>query len=232
VIAESSSPGEWAWLGSVPYARGVCIQENVRDQVAQATAVDTLLLLEHEPVITLGRSADPANVIASAEDLGRAGIAVVRTSRGGDVTYHGPGQMVGYPVFRLRRGVRAHVKAMAEGIIAALATLGIAAEWRASRPGVWVGAEKICAVGVHVRRRVAMHGFALNVTTDLSAFRTIVPCGLRDAGVTSIARILGTALELEDVAERLVRAFERSFLIRLERISASSSRLQIANGNL
>jgi lipoyl(octanoyl) transferase len=206
------------------------IQEDVRDQVAQATAVDTLLLLEHEAVITLGRSADLANVIASAEDLGRAGITVVRTSRGGDVTYHGPGQLVGYPVFRLRRGVRAHVKAMADGIIAALATFGIAAEWQASRPGVWVGAEKICAVGVHVRRRVAMHGFALNVTTDLSAFRTIVPCGLRDAGVTSMERLLGTALELEDVAERLVRAFERSFLLRLKRISASSSRLQIANG--
>ena len=232
MIEKSASPGEWGWLGSVPYAKGLCIQEKVRDQVAQATAVDTLLLLEHEAVITLGRSADPANVIASAEDLGRAGIAVVRTSRGGDVTYHGPGQLVGYPVFRLSRGVRAHVRAMAEGIIAALATLGIAAEWRAARPGVWVGAEKICAVGVHVRRRVAMHGFALNVTTDLSAFRTIVPCGLRDAGVTSIARLLGTTLEMEDVVERVVRAFERSFLLRLERISASSSRLQIANGNL
>ena len=231
-MIESSSPGEWAWLGAMPYASGLCVQEKVRDQVAEGRAVDTLLLLEHPSVITLGRNADLANIIATPEDLQRSGISVVRASRGGDVTYHGPGQMVGYPVFRLRRGVRSHVKAMADGIIAVLATLGIAAEWRESRPGVWVGAEKICAVGVHVRRHVATHGFALNVNTDLEAFRTIVPCGLCDAGVTSIAKLLGVALELENVAEQLVRAFERSFFIRLARISASSSRLQIANGNL
>ena len=232
MIADSSLPGEWAWLGVVPYGRGMAIQDNVRNQIAEGRAVDTLLLLEHQSVITLGRSADSANIVASAEDLGRAGIAVAHTSRGGDVTYHGPGQLVGYPVFRLRRGVRAHVKAMADGIIAALATLGIEAEWHESRPGVWVGAEKICAVGVHVRRRVATHGFALNVNTDLSAFRTIVPCGLRDAGVTSIAKLLGTAFELENVAGRLVHALERSFFLRLKQISASSSRLQIANENL
>ena len=232
MIADQLRPGEWAWLGSVPYVEALRLQELVRDQVAEGRAADTLLLLEHEPVITLGRSADPTNVLASPEDLGRDGIPVVRTSRGGDVTYHGPGQVVGYPVFRLRRGVRAHVKAMADGIIAALGTLGIAAEWRESHPGVWVGTEKICAVGVQIRRRVAMHGFALNVNTDLAAFRVIVPCGLRGAGVTSVARILGVAHELETVAERLARAFERAFFIRLERISASSSRLQIANGNL
>jgi lipoyl(octanoyl) transferase len=225
-------PGEWAWLGSVPYVKALRLQEAVRDQVAEGRAADTLLLLEHEPVITLGRSADPANVLASPEDLHRDGIPVVRTSRGGDVTYHGPGQMVGYPVFRLRCGVRAHVKAMADGITAALGTLGIAAEWRESHPGVWVGTEKICAVGVHVHRRVAMHGFALNVNTELAAFRTIVPCGLRGAGVTSVARILGSTCDLATVAEQLVGAFEQSFLIRMERISASCSRLQIANGNL
>jgi lipoyl(octanoyl) transferase len=232
VIADDLRPGEWAWLGCVPYGRALRLQEVVRDQVAEGRAVDTLLLLEHEPVITLGRSADPANVLASPEDLGRNGISVVRTSRGGDVTYHGPGQLVGYPVFRLRRGVRAHVKAMADGIIAVLGTLGIAAEWQESHPGVWVGTEKICAVGVHVRRHVAMHGFALNVSTDLAGFRAIVPCGLRDTGVTSIAKLLGAAPELETVAERLRRAFERSFFMRMERISASSSRLQIANETL
>jgi len=232
VIADERRPGEWAWLGSVPYDRALHLQEVVRDQVAEGSAADTLLLLEHEPVITLGRSADPANVLASPEELGRNGISVVRTSRGGDVTFHGPGQLVGYPVFRLHRGVRAHVKAMADGIIVALGTLGIEAEWRESHPGVWVGTEKICALGVHVRRHVAMHGFALNVSTDLAGFCAIVPCGLRDAGVTSIARLLGTAPELEPIAERVVHAFEQSFCMCLERISASSSRLQSAYGTL
>jgi lipoate-protein ligase B len=216
----------------VPYAKALRLQEQVRDQVAEGRAADTLLLLEHEPVITLGRSAELANVVASLEDLRKDGISVFRTSRGGDVTFHGPGQVVGYPIFRLHRGVRAHVKAMADGIIAVLGILGIAAEWRESHPGVWVGADKICAIGVHVRRRVAMHGFALNVNTDLAAFRTIVPCGLRDAGVTSVAKVLGTAHELESIAESLSRAFEQSFGMRVVRISASSSRLQIANGNL
>lgn len=229
--AHAMRSGEWAWLGRVPYEQALRLQEQIRDQVAAGMAAETLLLLEHEPVITLGRSADFANVLASPEELRRRGIAVVRTSRGGDVTFHGPGQVVGYPIFRLQRGVRAHVKAMADGILATLGALGIAGEWRDSRPGVWVGADKICAVGVHVRRRVAMHGFALNVNTDLAAFRTIVPCGLHQAGVTSMARLLGTTFELETIALHFSRAFERSFGMGLVRISASSSRLQIANEN-
>ncbi len=216
----------------MPYAEALRLQEQLRDQVAEGRATDTLLLLEHEPVITLGRSADPAHVLASPEELHRRCISVIHTSRGGDVTFHGPGQMVGYPIYRLRRGVRAHVMAMAEAIIAVLGFMGIAAQWRESQPGIWVGSDKICAVGVHVRRRVAMHGFALNVNNDLAAFQTIVPCGLRQAGVTSIAALLGHACDLPELAERLSRAFERSFGMDLVRISASSSRLQIANGNL
>jgi len=232
----------------VPYARALRLQEQIRDQVADGRAADTLLLLEHEPVITLGRSANPANVLASPEDLRKSGIAVVRTSRGGDVTFHGPGQVIGYPVFRLQRGVRAHVKSMVDGIVATLASLGIAAEWRESHPGVWVGPDKICAVGVHVRRRVATHGFALNVSIDLAAFRTIVPCGLHDAGVTSIAKVLDSACKLGELGQQSLRvsmpdememlvqglsqALAQSFGMRMVRISASSSRLQIANENL
>jgi lipoyl(octanoyl) transferase len=234
-MAPALRPVEWAWLGRVPYGRALRLQEQVREQVAEGLAPDTLLLLEHDPVITLGRSADPANVLASPAELDEKGIVVVRTSRGGDVTFHGPGQLVGYPVFHLRRGIRAHVLAMADAIVATLGVLGIVGEWRDLHPGVWVGATKICAVGVHVRRRVASHGFALNVNTDLAAFGTIVPCGLRqigDTGVTSMAKLLGTAPELETVALHLSRAFEQSFGTRVVRISASSSRLQIANGNL
>lgn len=232
VSAQSLRLAEWTWLGRVAYAQALCLQEHVRDQVAEDRAVETLLLLEHDPVITLGRHADPANILASPEDLRNRGIDVLRTTRGGDVTFHGPGQLVGYSVFRLQHGVRAHVKAMADAIVATLDLLGIASEWRESQPGVWVGADKICAVGVHVRHRTTAHGFALNVNTELDAFRSIVPCGLHDAGVTSMAKLLGTTFELETMAEHLARAFARSFGLRMVQLSASSSRLQIANENL
>ncbi len=223
---------EWAWLGSLSYARALLLQEKVRSQVAEGRGPDTLLLLEHEPVITLGRGADPSNIVATPEWLRAAGIAVERSTRGGDVTFHGPGQLVGYPVFRLRRGVRAHVAAMADGIIAVLADLGISSEWRDSCPGVWVGSDKICAFGVHVRHRVAIHGFALNCSIDLTGFRSIVPCGLGGTGVTSIAKLVGFAPRTDVVAESVARSFDKSFGMATVRIFASSSRLQIANVNL
>jgi lipoyl(octanoyl) transferase len=220
---------EWAWLGRVPYAQALRLQERIREQVVHGSAPDTLLLLEHPPVITLGRHAHLANVLASPERLARDGIALVRTSRGGDVTLHGPGQLVGYPVFRLRRGLRAHLGAIAEAVIRVLADLGIVAAWDPSRPGIWVGHAKICAVGVHVVRHVAIHGFALNASIDLAAFGAIVPCGLRSAGVTSIARVLGAAPALESLADSMATACARAFALRLRRIPANSSRLQIAS---
>jgi lipoate-protein ligase B len=162
-------------------------------------------------VITLGRSARAEHVLAPPEELARAGVQVRRASRGGDVTYHGPGQLVGYPIFRLRRGLVAHMQGMAAAVIEVLASLGVSGQWRRDRPGVWVGDDKICAVGVHVRHRVAVHGFALNASTPASAFASIVPCGLRGSGVTSIAQLTGRAPELRALAETTARAFERSF---------------------
>ena len=223
---------EWAWLGRVPYARALWLQERIRDDVAEGRVAETLLLLEHEPVITLGRHARPEHVLSSPEALASDGIATVPTSRGGDVTFHGPGQLVGYPIFRLRRGIRAHVTAMAQGIASLLANLGITGQWRESQPGIWVGGDKICAMGVHVRRRIATHGFALNVSVDLAGFRNIVPCGLPNGGVTSIAKLLGAAPELETLAVQVAHAFEQTFGGSLLRIPSSSSRLQIASGNL
>jgi lipoyl(octanoyl) transferase len=223
---------EWAWLGSLPYVEATRLQEEIRDAVGGERAPETLLLLEHDPVITLGRSADSRNILAPASRLEALGIGVIQATRGGDVTFHGPGQLVGYPIFRLRRGVRGHVRAMAKGLIAVLADLGIIAEWRESHPGVWIGREKICAVGVHVRRGIAMHGFALNASIDLAGFQTIVPCGLRGAGVTSIAKLLGHAPALEVLAEKVSQAFAVSFSISMARISAASSRLQIATRDL
>jgi lipoyl(octanoyl) transferase len=224
--------GEWAWLGRSPYVQVAALQERVREQVASGGWPNTLLMLEHEPVITLGRNGDARNIVASPDQLLSSGADVVRTSRGGDVTYHGPGQLVGYPIFRLTRGVRAHVCAIADGIVAALADLGIASEWHASRPGVWVGDQKICALGVHVRRGVAIHGFALNASVDLAAFRAIIPCGLHGFGVTSIAREIGASPDIESLAVRVMRSLSNTFHMDLTRIAPACSRLQIANGNL
>jgi lipoyl(octanoyl) transferase len=200
--------GTWRWLGRVPFAETAALQEQLREDVLAGHAPETLLLCEHDPVITLGRSADAANVLTSAEELARRGVAVHAASRGGDVTYHGPGQLVGYPIVRLRGGVVAHVEAMARGLTALLATFGIDARWRRDAPGLWIDRgeasppAKICAFGVHVRRRVTIHGFALNVTTALDAFELIVPCGLAGTAVTSIAALTGEAPSVASLAPR------------------------------
>jgi lipoyl(octanoyl) transferase len=195
----------------MPFAAAAALQEKVREEVLSGERGDTLLLCEHDPVITLGRSARPEHVLLPPEALARQGIEVQRASRGGDVTYHGPGQLVGYPIFRLRRGLVRHMEDMAAAIVSVLEGLGIAGQWRRDLPGVWVGSEKICAFGVHVRHRVAIHGFALNVSTALDAFATIVPCGLRSGGVTSIARLRGSAPPLADLAVSVASAFAIAF---------------------
>jgi lipoyl(octanoyl) transferase len=202
-------------LGRVAYEPALHLQEQIRDSMFAGTSRDTLLLLEHPPVITLGRNAQAANVLLSAARLEEQGIALCRTSRGGDVTFHGPGQLVGYPVFRLRRGVRAHIESMANAIIEWLAGFGISAHWRPQTPGVWVGQDKICAFGIHVRHRIAIHGFALNLSTDMSGFQAIVPCGLRDAGVTSLARLHGHSPTPEAAARDLIGLFEKHFGVQL-----------------
>jgi lipoyl(octanoyl) transferase len=186
-------PGAWSWLGRVPFAPAAALQERLRAQIASGDAPETVLLCEHDPVVTLGRRARPEHLLLGEAGLTGRGIAVARASRGGEVTYHGPGQLVCYPVVRLRRGVLAHVQAMAEAVIALLGQLGIEGQWRRSSPGVWVGAAKICAFGVHVRHRIAIHGLALNVSPDLSAFSAIVPCGMPGAEVTSIERLTRSA---------------------------------------
>ena len=204
-------PPRWLWLGRTPFDRTAALQERLRSDVLTGEGPETLLLCEHDPVITLGRNARAGNVLLPPEELARRGIAVRNASRGGDVTYHGPGQLVGYPVFRLRPGVVAHLEKMAAAIVEVLAALGISGRWRRDRPGVWVGDDKICAFGVHVRHRVAIHGFALNATTPGEAFAPIVPCGLPEGGVTSIARLRGSAPALEELAGATAVALGRSF---------------------
>jgi lipoyl(octanoyl) transferase len=217
----------WRWLGRAPFAGVAREQERLRELVLRDDAPETLLLCEHAPVVTLGRSANPANVLASRDELARRGVDVHAASRGGDVTYHGPGQLVGYPIVRLRGGVIGHVTAMARAVAAVLRELGIDAEWRRETPGLWVGANsddngrdaaKICAFGVHVHRRVTIHGFALNVSGALDGFDLIVPCGLAASRTTSIAAELPagrTPPPLHVLASRVASAFGRELGVPL-----------------
>jgi lipoyl(octanoyl) transferase len=188
------------------------LQERLRQEILERRRPEALLLLEHPPVITVGRRSRPEHILLPAEQLTAGGIEVAPVSRGGQLTYHGPGQLVAYPIVRLRRGVVAHVEGMARAVIALLAPLGIEGHWRRTSPGVWVGASKICAFGVQVRHGVSIHGLALNVSTDLRAFAAIVPCGLPDATVTSVAQLCdGRAPPLPLLAGQLARSLTSVF---------------------
>ncbi|HZS35643.1 MAG TPA: lipoyl(octanoyl) transferase LipB [Polyangia bacterium] len=199
------------WLGRVGYAAAVELQERLRRRILDGDrGAETLLLVEHDAVITLGRGARAEHVLASPSELRARGVAVERSSRGGDVTYHGPGQLVAYPVMRLERGVVAHVEAMAAACIDVAASLGVRARFRRECPGVWVGDDKLAAFGVHVHRRVAAHGVALNVSTALDAFDLIVPCGLKNTRATSLAALTGRALAPADLAPPFADAFARA----------------------
>ncbi len=210
----------WRFLGRVGYRDGVALQEGARQAVRDGGR-EQLLLLEHPHVYTLGRNADAADVLASEQWLAARGVQVVESDRGGQVTYHGPGQLVGYPILNLspdRRDIRRYVRDLQEALIRTLAGYGIVAEVRpgAALVGVWVGEEKIAAIGVHLSRWITTHGFALNVATDLGMYAGIVPCGLRAAGVTSMARQLGGAAPpLDQVAARLAGHFGAIFDRRL-----------------
>jgi lipoyl(octanoyl) transferase len=192
-------------LGLVEYEDGLDAQRLLVEARAAGTATDNLLLLEHPRVITLGRGAGSANILWSAEQLRARGFEVFDTSRGGDVTYHGPGQLVGYPILDLkpdRKDVRKYVASVEEVMIRTAADFGVAAQRVPGRIGVWTAAGKLGAVGVHLSRWITSHGFALNVTTDLGDFAAIVPCGISDKGVTSLERLLlGEAPSMAEVEE-------------------------------
>ena len=175
------------------------------------TVGDVLVLVEHEPVITLGRSADESNITASPDRLRRLGVEVRRVERGGDVTYHGPGQLVGYPILDLRRhrkDVRWYVRSLEEVLIRALGNFGIEAERDTDNIGVWIDGKKIAAIGARIEKWVTYHGFALNVDPDMSHFDLIVPCGIPDLSVTSMSQILGYAPSMDSVKAAVARSFE------------------------
>ncbi len=197
-------------LGRMPFDEAYALQQELVSQRKQGAIPDQLLIVEHPHVITLGRNARGENVLASPELLERAGIALHHADRGGDVTYHGPGQVVGYPILDLRgwkRDVVAYVRGLEQTIIDALAAFGIAARRQEGCTGVWVDSAKIAAIGVHISRWVTSHGFALNVDTDLSYFQYIVPCGLTKP-VTSM-KALGVEAKRGEVVEALIASFGR-----------------------
>jgi lipoyl(octanoyl) transferase len=200
------APFEWAWLGRVPYRRAWDLQEALRRRVLDGDGADTLLLLQHDPVVTLGRHADSSHVLLPTEELRARGVEVVQSSRGGDVTYHGPGQLVGYPIFRVPDGPLHHLERLAAALRRVCANVGVTAEWRPEPAGLWVGRDKLAAFGLHVAHGVSVHGFALNVATALEPFTWIVPCGLRQSGVTSLGALTGRALDPADLAPQVAAA--------------------------
>ena len=210
----------WGWLGRVPYAEGVAFQERVRDELRRGAGDEHLLLLEHPHVYTLGRNASEGDVVAPRELLAARGVEVAESDRGGQVTYHGPGQLVGYPVVDLdpdRRDVRRYVRDLQETLIRTLADYGVAGVRRDGQAfvGVWVGEEKIASIGIHLKRWVTTHGFALNVSTDLSYFAGIVACGLPGVPLTSIERLTGRRPPLAEVAAAYADHFAAVFGRRL-----------------
>jgi lipoate-protein ligase B len=210
-------------LGLVPYAEAIALQDTLVEQRLRDEIPDTLLLLEHPPVITLGRRGSLADVYLSERDLRERGIGVEKTTRGGLVTYHGPGQLVGYPIVHLRpRGlsVPCYVRALELAIVDALGEIGIAAHLDEQHIGVWTQAHgKIAAIGVAQRHGVTLHGFAVNLQPDLSHFGLINACGLADLGVTSAAAELGHAVEMKSFEASVAAALER----QLSAVACSSS---------
>lgn len=209
-------------LGRTSFDEALATQQSLAAQVTEGTCGPRVLLVEHDPaVITLGRSAKAEHLLASPETLAEAGICVRHISRGGDITWHGPGQLVAYPILRLDArslGLRQYVRSLEEAVIAVLARMGVTAGRIEGLTGVWVGRKKISAIGVAVKRWVTYHGLSLNVGPDLLGFSLIVPCGIQDHGVTSISAQLGRTVTLEEVKPLLVE--ELAHVLGMESVAA------------
>jgi lipoyl(octanoyl) transferase len=204
-------------LGVMPYATALDLQREVaRSRIAGTIAEDVLLLVEHPPVVTLGRSAKERHLLASPELLRARGVERFEVERGGDVTFHGPGQLVGYPIIDLkrhRRDLHWYLRQVEEALIVALADFGVVGERSLGQTGVWTQGRKIASIGIHARDWVTWHGFALNVTTDLSYFDLMVPCGIQSVTMTSIGREMAdaSALTMKQVEASVVEAFGSVF---------------------
>jgi len=214
-------------LGRMAYEECLELQRDIaRQRITGAIREDVLLLVEHPPVVTLGRSSKQKNLISSPEFLASRGVELFEVERGGDVTFHGPGQLVGYPIFDLKRhrqDLHWYLRTVEEALIRTIGAYGIPGERSAGYTGVWTRGRKIASIGVHARDWVTWHGFALNVTTDLSYFDLIVPCGIAGVEMTSIGRESGSWPELETVATRVAQEF--AVLFDLHPVERESSDL-------
>lgn len=222
---QDSRTVEWRFLGSVPYREALTLQERLRERLRHGAGREALLFLEHPHVITLGRNATGQDILVSHEWLRRRDIEVVECDRGGRVTYHGPGQLIGYPIVDLdpdRRDLRRYMRDLQEVLIRTLDRLGVeaSAQHRTQEIGVWVDGRKIASLGVHVSRWLTTHGFALNLNTDLSYFGTIVPCGLAAVEMTSVELETGHRYRLEEVARICADCFAARFGRRLEQVDS------------
>jgi lipoyl(octanoyl) transferase len=203
-------------LGRVPYGEALELQRSIaKDRISGAIPQDVLLLLEHPPVVTLGRSSKEKHLMASPDFLASRGVELFEVERGGDVTFHGPGQLVGYPIIDLKRhrlDLHWYLRRIEQALIDTLADYNIPGERNPTFTGVWTRGKKIASIGVHARDWVTWHGFALNVTTDLSFFDLIVPCGIPGVVMTSIARELGAEeVSGQDVRDRVTAKFADAF---------------------
>jgi len=220
-----------SWLGRIAYGPAFDRQRALADRRASGEIGDTLLLLEHDAVYTLGRRATDGEVLLDAEALTARGIAVEHTNRGGRVTYHGPGQLVGYPIIDLGQNgdLVGYVRTLERALIATAAEYGITAGTIDGLTGVWAGDSKLGAIGVHVSRGITTHGFALNVTADLDAFNGIIPCGIVDRGVTSIAALTGLRPSVEEVAARAATHVARLLGASLACVDPAAFEVEAAN---
>ena len=206
------------WLGSIGYLEGHDLQLSLVEKVHSSQEPNTMLMLEHPHVYTKGRLSKQSDVLLPEDELATKGIPVHDTDRGGQVTYHGPGQLVVYPIVNLREwgGPVKYVRALEQVIIATLAEMGITAHCESGNTGVWTEQGKIAAIGVKISRGIAFHGLALNVNTDLAYYQNIIPCGIADRPVTSMSAILGPPVDMELVRYGLVYQFGREFGWRME----------------
>jgi len=207
------------WLGLIGYRDAYQLQKKLLQERLDGQISDTLLLLEHPPTITVGKSGKLENILASQVKLAREGVSLVFTDRGGDVTFHGPGQLVGYPVMDLKernRNSRRYLHNLEETLIRTLADFNIESHRDKGHPGVWVGDDELAAIGLRLKQWITMHGFALNINTDLSLFSLINPCGFTNRKATSMASILGKEVPVDAVIERVLVHFSNVFGVPVE----------------
>ena len=198
-------------LGRLDYKEAWAVQLETHAAVVAGDMPPTLLLVEHPPVMTFGKKGGRENLLVREDFLLEKGFSLYDIERGGDVTYHGPGQLVGYPIFRVGRRVLTYLRGLEGVMVNVLAEYGVTSVGSPGYAGVWVGNEKVVAIGVAIKRDVSFHGFAMNVHTNLNHFNYIVPCGLHNKGVTSLSVLLGRQVSLEEVKPKLVAAFQKEF---------------------